>query len=243
MIGELSVLAMVLARSGSRGIPNKNMRIVGGQTLIARAAEVLRRCETVDAAMISTDSDDYRAEARRHGLDAWFSRPAELSSDVATAVDTATHALLESEHHYGRRFEIALIIEPTSPLRRPADIDACVRLLAERGADSVVAVSPVDAKFHPKKLLRIDGGKLRHYDASGAAVTARQQLDTSLYYRNGICYALRRKALVEDKMIFGERTLPLVIDRPIVNIDEPFELELTEFLLERERLAKGDRPL
>jgi len=231
---------MVLARSGSRGIPNKNMRIVAGQTLIARAAEVLRGCRTVDAAMISTDSNEYREEARRHGLDAWFLRPAELSSDVATAVDTATHALLESENHYGRKFDIALIIEPTSPLRRSEDVDACVTLLAERGADSVVAVSPVDMKFHPKKLLRIDGGKLRHYDAAGAGVTARQQLEMGLYYRNGVCYALRRKTLVEDKRIFGEHTLPLVIDRPIVNIDEPAELELAEFLLERERLAKAD---
>jgi CMP-N,N'-diacetyllegionaminic acid synthase len=234
MIGSHAVVAMVLARSGSRGIVNKNIRLVGGQSLIARAGETLRRCATVDAAMISTDAQEYSEEGVRHGLDAWFLRPAELSSDGATAVDTAIHALLEAEKHYARRFEIALIIEPTSPLRRPEDIDACVRLLVDSDAESVVSVSPVDMKFHPKKLLRIEMGALHHYDARGPEVTARQQLDTVCYYRNGVCYAMRRRVLVEDKRIFAERTVPFVIDRPIVNIDEPFELELAEFLLERE---------
>jgi CMP-N,N'-diacetyllegionaminic acid synthase len=238
MIGPHAVLAMVLARSGSRGIADKNLRIVGGQTLIARAAETLRCCTTVDAAMISTDSQAYSEEGVRHGLDAWFLRPPELSSDGATAVDTAIHALLEAEQHYRRHFEITLIIEPTSPLRRPEDIDACVQLLVESDAESVVAVSPVDVKFHPKKLLRIEMGELRHYDAQGPTVTARQQLDTVLYFRNGVCYAVRRNTLVDDRRIFAERTLPFVIHRPIVNIDEPFELELAEFLLQREQRGK-----
>jgi CMP-N-acetylneuraminic acid synthetase len=209
---------MVLARSGSRGIADKNMRVVSGRTLIARAAETVGRCTTVDARMISTDSARYLEE---------------LASDSATAVDTAIHALLEAERHYDRTFDIALIIEPTSPLRRPEDIDACVRLVAEDGVDSVVAVSPVDAKFHPKKLLRIEEGHLRHYDAGGDQITARQQLESGLYYRNGICYAIRRRALVEDQRIFTDRTRPFVVDRPVVNIDEPFELELAEFLLRR----------
>jgi CMP-N,N'-diacetyllegionaminic acid synthase len=233
MIGSAAVLAMVLARSGSRGIADKNMRVVAGRTLIARAAETVCRCTTVDARIISTDSETYFEEGLRHGLDGWFLRPAELSSDAATAVDTAIHALLEAERHYGRTFDIALIIEPTSPLRRPEDIDACVRIIEESGVDSVVAVSPVDAKFHPKKLLRIEEGHLRHYDAGGDQITARQQLESGLYYRNGICYAIRRRALVEDKRIFTERTRPFVVDRPVVNIDEPFELELAEFLLGR----------
>ena len=238
MIGPHAVLAMVLARSGSRGIADKNMRIVGGQTLIARAAETVRRCATVDAAMISTDSQLYSDEGVRHGLDAWFLRPVALSSDRASAVDTAIHALLEAERHYGRRFEVALIIEPTSPLRRPEDIDECVRLLVESEAASVVAVSPVDVKFHPKKLLRIEHGEVRYYDAEAASVVARQQIDSVLYYRNGVCYAIRRSVLVEDKRIFAERTVPFVIDRPIVNIDGPFELELAEFLLQREQRSK-----
>jgi CMP-N-acetylneuraminic acid synthetase len=238
VIDGLNVLAVVPARSGSRGIVDKNMRVVGGMSLIARAATTLRACKTVDRAMLSTDSDKYCEEAKAHGLDAWFLRPAELSTATATAVDTVSHALLESERHYGLRFEIVLIVEPTSPLREPADVDGAAQLLVDTGAQSVVTVSLADAKYHPHKLLRIVSGSLQYYLPEGAAITARQQLGGDVYFRNGACYALRRATLLEAKVIFGERTLPYVIDRPLVNIDEPFELELAEFLLAR----KGREP-
>jgi CMP-N,N'-diacetyllegionaminic acid synthase len=237
MIGDRSVLALVPARSGSKGIPHKNMRQVGGMSLIARAGETLRNCTTVDAALISTDSQEYADEGRRHGLDAWFLRPAELSTDTATAVDTSIHAVLEAERHYGRRFDVILIVEPTSPLRRSQDIDDCARLLESSGAQSVVTVSRINSKNHPRKLLCIESGALRFFHEQGSAVSARQQLGDELFYRNGICYALQRSLLVQDRVIFGSRTLPMIIDRPLVNIDEPLELELAEFLLQREARA------
>lgn len=233
MIGALNVLAVVPARSGSQGIIDKNMREVGGMSLIARAAATLRACATVDRAMITTDSARYCDEGKAYGLDAWFLRPAALSTATATAVDTVRHALLESERHYGMRFEIVLIVEPTSPLREPADVDGAAQMLADTGVQSVVTVSRADAKYHPRKLLRVDSGRLQYYLAEGASVTARQQLGGDLYFRNGVCYALRRATLLEERTIFGEHTVPLVIERPLVNIDEPFELELAEFLLAR----------
>ena len=233
MIGGHNVLAVVPARSGSQGIIDKNMREVGGKSLIARAAATLRACTTVDRAMISTDSTRYCEEGSAHGLDGWFLRPAELSTATATAADTVSHALLESERHYGLRFEIVLIIEPTSPLREPADVDGAAQLLADTGAQSVVTVSRADAKYHPRKLLRVAAERLQYYLPEGASVTARQQLGGDLYFRNGACYALRRAMLLEARAIFGEHTLPYVIERPLVNIDEPLELELAEFLLAR----------
>jgi CMP-N,N'-diacetyllegionaminic acid synthase len=240
MIGALNVLAVVPARSGSQGIIDKNMRAIGGKSLIAHAAATLRACTTVDRAMISTDSQKYCDEAKAHGLDAWFLRPAELSTATATAVDTVSHAVRESERHYGLRFEIVLIVEPTSPLREPADVDGAAQLLAHSGAQSVVTVTRADAKYHPRKLLRVAAERLQYYVPEGASVTARQQLDGELYFRNGACYALRRATLLESRTIFTERTLPYVIERPLVNIDDPFELELAEFLLAR-RARELDR--
>lgn len=234
MIGQHAVLAVVPARSGSRGVPNKNMRVVRGLTLIARAAQTLRLCATVDASIISTDSEAYAEEGRRHGLDAWFLRPTALSTDTASAADTVIHALLEAETHYRRTFDVVLIIEPTSPLRRPEDVDACAKLLLDSDADSVVSVSRLDPKYHPAKLLRVNAGKLQYYDSAGAGIVARQQLDSQLCYRNGVCYALRRSFLTSRKQIIGEHTVPFVIDRPLVNIDEPLEVDLAEFLLARE---------
>ncbi len=233
MSATISVLAVVPARSGSQGIAHKNMSIVGGMSLIARAGEVLRDCSSIDRAIISTDSPTYQQEGAAHGLDAWFLRPRELSTSSATAVDTMVHALEMAESHYGRRFEIVLIVEPTSPLREPADVEACIALMISSGADAVVTVSRVESKFHPDKLLSVESGRLRFMNPAGAEVTARQQLRQGLYFRNGVCYALRRDPLLAGLCLFPDHTLPYVIDRPLVNIDEPFELELAEFLLAR----------
>lgn len=232
MIANTRVLAVVPARSGSKGIPDKNMQPLGGSSLIARTALTLKACASVDRAIISTDSPAYAEEGRAHGLDAPFLRPAELSTDTAGAVDTVIHAVNTAEKHYGDLFGIVLIVEPTCPFRRPDDIKGALTMLVESGADSVVTVSRVDTKFHPQKLLKIEAGRLTYYDPAGATVNARQTLGP-LYYRNGACYALTRRCLLEQKAIFCATTRAYVIDRLVINIDEPLELEFARYLLEK----------
>jgi CMP-N,N'-diacetyllegionaminic acid synthase len=227
------VLAVVPARSGSKGIANKNMREVAGRTLIAWAGDCLARATTVDARYLSTDSERYAREGIAHGLAAPYLRPPELASDTAGAVDTMIHALTEAEAREGGRFDLLLIVEPTSPLRLPEDIDGAVRLLVQTGADSVVTVSAAPAKFLPRKLLCFQDQRLTFLVPEGATVRNRQELGDSPFYRNGVCYAVTRDCLLERKTLFTPHTRGLVIDRPTVNIDEPIELELAEFLLRR----------
>jgi CMP-N-acetylneuraminic acid synthetase len=231
MLEGKNVLAVVTARSGSKGIKHKNMRELGGVSLIGRAGDCLGKLPWLDAAIISTDDAEYAREAERHGLKAPFLRPEFLSSDTAGSVDTLVHALEESEKFFGKAFDVILIIEPTSPLREPEDIEKATRLLLESGADSVVAVSPLDSKFNPRKILTLEEGRLGFYEESGATVVARQSLST-FYWRNGVCYALTRACLLEKRKIFTEKTLPLVIEREIVNIDNPLELDWAALLLE-----------
>jgi CMP-N,N'-diacetyllegionaminic acid synthase len=226
------VLAVVPARSGSKGIPNKNMRMLGGRTLIGHAGACLSQLAWVDEKIISTDCQEYAEEGRRCGLSAPFLRPSHLSTDNAGAVETITHALLETEKARGVKFDIILIIEPTSPLRKHVDIESATSLLIESGADSVVTVSILCPRSHPHKILKIQDNKLRYYTEAGQTVVARQSLD-ALYWRNGICYALTRECLLTAKKIFTENTKPFVILREIVNIDDPIDLEWAEFLLER----------
>jgi CMP-N,N'-diacetyllegionaminic acid synthase len=227
------VLAVVPARSGSKGIPDKNMKVVGGRSLIAWAGDCLSRTSTVDAAFLSTDSQRYAEEGRAHGLEAPFLRPPELASDTAGAIDTVLHALREAEGRQRCRFDVLLIVEPTSPLRRPADVDEAARLLVTSGADSVVTISAAPTKFLLRKLLRLEGERLTFHVPEGASVRNRQELGEAPYYRNGVCYAITRDCLTERRTLFTENTRGLVIDRPTVNIDDPLELELAEFLLQR----------
>ena len=232
MLNGSRVLAVVPARSGSKGIPGKNVAHAGGMSLIERAGRCLAALEWLDARVISTDDPAYAAEGERAGLSAPFLRPAELAGDAAGAVETVTHALLECERVDGVTYDIVLIVEPTSPLRLPADVEAAARMLVDGDADSVVTVSPLPKKYHPHKVFRLDGELLRYYDECGAAVVNRQELG-ELYWRNGACYALTRDCLVEKRAIITERSAALVIERDLVNVDDPAELLLADALLAR----------
>lgn len=243
MLEGRSVLAVVPARSGSKGIPHKNLRPLLGVSLIGWAGLTLGRLPWLDASVLSTDAEKYAEEGRRFGLDAPFLRPPELSGDGAGALETLVHALGEAEQHYGRVFDIILIVEPTSPLRRPEDLEAAARLLIATAADSVVTVSPLPAKAHPKKLLTLREGRLDFFVPEGRGVVGRQMLDGSLYWKNGICYALTRACVIEMRTIFAARTMAYVIERPVVNIDDPLELDIAEMLMRKDaawsRLAAG----
>lgn len=229
--GDQRVLAVVPARSGSKGLPNKNLAHVGGLSLIARAGRVLAALPWIDARVISTDSPEYAAEGVRNGLEAPFLRPAVLATDTAGAVETTQHAVREMEARCGVPFDVILIVEPTSPLRQPSDItDSVALLLADNARDAVVTVSAIDPKCHPFKIFRVEDGRLEYFDERGRAVVARQQLEP-LYTRNGICYALRRATLMDHGTILGRNTRAVVIDRPLVNIDSYLDLALAEILL------------
>ena len=235
MIDGLTVLAVVPARGGSKSIPRKNLKTVGGVSLVGRAAQVAAALPFVDAALISTDDAEIAAEAKAHGLDAPFMRPPELSGDTATSVDMWRHAWLAAEAHYGKRFDLSVLLEPTSPLRRPQDVERSLLALIEAGAPAAATVSPMPAHYTPHKTLKInEKGEIEFYLQDGAKHSLRQGIP-AYYHRNGLCYAVTRDHLVDKGCIIDRGAIAVVIDRPVVNIDDMFELELAEWLLQREK--------
>ena len=233
----LSILAVVPARRGSKSIPRKNLCVVGGLSLVARAAEVLRAIDWIDNSILSTDDPEIADEGKHHGLDVPFLRPDELAGDTATAAGVWRHAWLAAEQHFQQRFDVSVLVEPTSPLRRPEDIDRTVRALISSKAGCVATVSPTPAHFTPHKTLTVsDDGVLGFFLEDGARHSLRQAIP-SYYHRNGACYAATRQHVVDEGLILDKNTLAVIIDRPMVNVDEPFELELAEWLMSGE----GDR--
>jgi CMP-N-acetylneuraminic acid synthetase len=234
MFEGYTVLAVVPARGGSKGIPKKNLREVGGISLVGRAGELVRDLTWVDAGVLSTEDPDIAQEGRKHGLDVPFLRPDDLASDVAGSYGVWRHAWLAAEEHYGKRFDVSILLEPTSPLRRAEDVTATVKALLDGGHKSAATVSPAPAHFTPHKCLTVGDGRIGFYHQQGTQHSTRQTIPT-YYFRNGICYALRREMLVQEDAIIGDDCAAVIVDRPVVNIDDPFDLELAEFLLEREQ--------
>ena len=230
----LSVLAVVPARGGSKSIPRKNLKTVGGISLVGRAARVARGLDWIDAAVLSTDDEEIRAEGVRHGLDAPFLRPDEFAGDRAGSIPMWRHAWLESEAHYGRTFDVSVLLEPTSPLRRPDDVERTVTALLESGRRAAATVSPTPAHFTPHKTLTVDGdGVIGFYLPEGSRHALRQTIP-EYWHRNGLCYAVRRSTLVDGGTIIEDDCAAVPVTRPVVNIDEEWELELAEWLLSRQ---------
>ena len=227
-----TVFALVPARGGSKGIPRKNLKEVGGISLVGRVGELAKSIDWLDARVLSTDDEEIAQEGRAHGLDVPFMRPDELAGDFAVAIDVWQHAWLKSEAHYGTRFDLSIQLEPTSPLRRAEDIVETLTTLLERNSGSAATVSPAPGHFTPHKCLTVEDGTIGFYHPDGVKHAIRQTIPT-YYFRNGICYAATRKSVLEDGAVIGNDCAAVIIDRPIVNIDDPFDLELAEFLLQR----------
>jgi CMP-N-acetylneuraminic acid synthetase len=229
-----SVLAVVPARGGSRGIPRKNLCKVGGLSLVARAARVARELP-FDCAVLSTDDEEIAAEGRRAGLSVPFLRPPEIAGDRATAIDTWRHAWLAAEAHEKRRFDWSVYLEPTSPLRRPDDVVRTLLALRKVGTLGAFTVSRNPGPMTPERTLCLDAeDRVRPFVPDGHSYTARQAIPPR-YHRNGLAYAATRQGVIEAGDRLWDDCVAVVIDRPVANVDAPIDLEWAEFLLAREQ--------
>ncbi|MBN1849825.1 MAG: acylneuraminate cytidylyltransferase family protein [Deltaproteobacteria bacterium] len=230
-----TVLAVVPARGGSKGIPRKNLQKINNISLVGRAAKIAVSIPWIDRAILSTDDAEIADEGLRYGLDVPFMRPPELAGDLSSSVEMWKHAWLKSEEHYDMKFDVSILLEPTSPLRRKEDVEKTMSALMDGDHFAAATVSKTPAHFTPHKCLTINyQGYIGFYLEQGDQFSIRQKIPT-YYFRNGVCYAVKRKALVEKGHILEESCIAVLLDRPLVNIDEPFDLELAKFLIKREK--------
>jgi len=234
-----TVFAVVPARGGSKGVPRKNLRPLAGRSLIARAADFLAGLDWLDAALVSTDDEEIRDAAMAAGLDAPFLRPAELSDDSAEAIGVWRHAWLACEERHGRRFDLGLYLEPTSPLRREEDVTRCLEALLGGPFETAATVSPTPSSYSFQKSLTCDDGGRLTFVAPPAERLNRRQLVPRTWHRNGLCYAARRAAIVEGNDIIGEATAGVPVERRVANIDEVFDFDIAELILRNETAASA----
>lgn len=227
------VLAVVPARGGSKGIPHKNLREVGGRSLLSLVAEAVRQCPEIDRCILSTDDPTIAEAGRAAGLAVPFLRPAELASDTARSVDAWRHTWLKAEQLDGVHYAFSVLLEPTSPLRRAQDIQETLATLVRTGAAAAATVSPTPAHYTPHKTLTVDEAGRIGFFLEGGAKFATRQLIPKFYHRNGLCYAARRTTVIDNRQIIENDCVAVPIDRIVVNIDDMFDLELAEFLIKR----------
>lgn len=184
MIAGLSVLGVIVARGGSKGLPRKNVLDLGGKPLIAWSVEAAKATPSLDRVILSSDDAEIMAAATVAGCEVPFVRPAELATDTASVHDTLIHAL----DHLGQEYDVVALLQATSPFRAPGDIEACLGLVAQ-GAPA--ALSLVPAAKPPHWLYTLDDSGCVRRAFEPPVTIGRRQDAPAYYYPNGAVYAAR----------------------------------------------------
>ena len=214
------VLALVPARGGSKGIPDKNIRPLAGRTLLEYAARVSVESGVVDRTILSTDSERIAEEGRRVGLEVPFLRPQALAQDDTPMLPVIEHAI-DFVVDQGWEPEIIVLLQPTSPLRTAAHIRAAVQELRDSGSDSVVTVVELPRHLSPDYVMRVDEGRLVPFLPEGMRITRRQDARPA-FVRDGTVYAFWVKTLRETHSIYGRTCRPLLVPAAeSITIDSP----------------------
>ena len=216
----MRVLGLVPARGGSKGVPRKNIRTLGGKPLLQYTAEAALASSLLSWTLLSTDDEEIAEVGRRCGLSVPFMRPAELALDTTPTLPVVQHAVSWMERQ-GEFFDAVCLLQPTNPFRRAEEIDGCIALLEESGADSVLTVLPVPAEHHPFWVyLRDESGRLRLSTGETAPPPRRQDLPPA-FHREGSVYVTRRDVLMNESSLYGGHVEGFQVDsRRSVNIDD-----------------------
>jgi len=234
MLYDKRILTVVPARGGSKGVKLKNIQPILGIPLIGYTGKIITSIDFIDRSVVSTDNEEIAKIAESYGIDAPFRRPEELSGDIIGDWDVLYHALTTMEEIDSCVYDVIVMLQPTSPLRKVNHVVDVIKKLIKENHDSVWAVSETDAKDHPLNQFNLNSnGLLDYYDIDSAKFVARQQFKPT-YQRNGVAYAITRECIQKNKdkkTLMGESTAAFIIDEYVANIDTHFDLKLAEFLL------------
>jgi CMP-N,N'-diacetyllegionaminic acid synthase len=235
----MDVLAVIPARGGSKGVPYKNIRILGGRPLIQYSIQAAAGARTLTDWLVSTDDEAIAAIARRLGAPVPFLRPAELATDRSTAIPVMQHAVRSMEQARGRAYEAVMMLQPTTPFRTAADIDLAIGRLGATGADSVISVVAVEG-HHPARMKFLDADRLVDPPFVEAYENQPRQELRPMYIRNGAIYLTRRDVLMEQGSFKGNDCRALVMPAwASVNIDTADDFAHAEWIFGRYRVGGG----
>lgn len=238
---DLKIMGIIGARSGSKGIPNKNIRLLLQKPLIAWIIETARASRYINRLVVSTDSDEYAEIARRYGAEVPYLRPKALAADHSPEWEYVRDMVEWLEAHEQYRPDIVVRMMATVPLQMRTDIDACIEeLLKDPTAHSAVVIA--EARQHPQKALKLVddgmGGKrlVTYFTESGREVTpiARQYYEKAYFRANVI--ACRTRVIYETGSLTGDRVRYHIIPQErAIDIDCPIDFFIVEKLMEKFR--------
>jgi CMP-N,N'-diacetyllegionaminic acid synthase len=226
------ILAVIPARGGSKGIPRKNVAVVGGKPLLAYTIAAAKAAShLLYRTIVSTDDEEIAVIAVKNGVEVPFLRPADLASDRTPMVPVLQHAARFVEEQDQVRLDWILLLQPTTPLRTAEDIAIAIELAAQSRCTSIISVVQVFST-HPILMKRIEEGRLVPFCVEEKEGTRRQDYHPPAYIRNGAIYLTRRDTLLEHASIWGDAICPYIMpEERSINIDSWMDMKLFELMV------------
>jgi CMP-N,N'-diacetyllegionaminic acid synthase len=226
LINGQSVLAVIPARGGSKGLPGKNILKLKDKPLLAWTIEAAKESKYLDHVIVSTDNDDISKAAKDYGCDVPFLRPHELATDEASIYDVLVHALDQLKDSY----DVLVLLQPTSPLRTFKDIDACLQILSDSNAPSCVSVC--ETSKSPNWMYWLDKENHLTPILQGGDTTSRRQDLAPAYVVNGAVYAANVSWFKEHMTFTDKKTQAYAMPRErSVDIDSEWDMAITQAAL------------
>jgi CMP-N,N'-diacetyllegionaminic acid synthase len=219
---------VVPARGGSKGVPGKNLRPLGGRPLLAWSVEAALAVPAIDRVIVSTDDDDIAAAGRQVGAEA-YRRPAHLAGDTALVID-ALRDLISTLKAEGEAADIMLLLEPTCPFRSPDDIAACIDLLVERDMDAVATFR--EAELNPHRAWTVTDGVPASFIPGADPWLPRQQLPPAYQLNGGVyCFRPGRMPASGSSLLFGRTGAIVMPAERSIDIDTAIDFLVAEQVL------------
>lgn len=241
MIGKSTVLAIITARSGSKGLPGKNIRALNGAPLLTYPIKAAMECNYIDKVILSTDSQEYADIGIKAGAEVPFLRDESLAADKASSIDVVLDVIDKLEAN-GNQFDYIVLLEPTSPLTEGSDINSALESLMSVGdiEHAIVGVSLLETS-HPAFAVKCEGQYIVPYNAKGFDKLPRRQDIEELYALDGSLYISSVKALRNHRSFCHAKTLPHVMPKyKSLEVDDIIDFVCIEAILKDLAFVKAN---
>lgn len=232
MYKNKTFLAIIPARSGSKGLPNKNIKDLCGKPLIAWSIEVAKKSKYLDEIMLNTNSEKIANIARKFGVNVPFLRPENLAQDTSSTFDVIKHTIEFYKNELKKEFDFIVLLEPTSPLREVCDIDNAIEILLDNNlADSIVGISKTQGQ-NPVFLVRKNNNGFISGYANKNMLTVRRQDIEDIYFFEGTIYISKTDVLLQKQTFYHEKTLGYEVEKfKSLEVDDIYDFVMIEALM------------
>ena len=233
-MSKYKILAITLARGGSKGIKNKNIKKISGKPLIFYTIKEALKSNLISDYIVSTDSQDISNISKKLGAKVPFLRPKKYSTDKASSVSALKQAVIWMENEHNIKYDFVIELMCTNPLKTKSDIESVIKKLIKTKADSVIAVNKLE-DHHPRRIKKIVNDKIVDFCLNEKKESRRQDLKPDAYIRSGSIYGMKRDYLIKKNRRYGgNNSRPYVLDsKKAINIDSNIDFVIAKEILKK----------